>query len=75
VTSRYLPIEHDGDSLPRCTKINDLQAQRKRKSKEHVDKKMREPRTKKKESRNQMNLRMMGVDRTQATPWIAVRDS
>ena len=72
-------METDGDSLPRCQKIENLQQRQsasKKRGKEDGDKKMRDTRAKKKENKNQLNLRMMNYDDSLIlSPLVSVRDS
>lgn len=80
MTSRYLPMETDGECLRRCQKIENLQNRQasasKKRCKEEGQRRLRDTRARRKENKKQMNFRMMECDDSfNLTPLISVKDS
>ena len=70
MTSRYLPVEKDGEFLKRCQKIADLNSRKatsqKKRGKAEAERRLGEGRGKKKDKKMQKNLERMNVGQSEA---------
>lgn len=80
MTSRYQPMEKDGEILVKCRKIDDLRVKKegggKKKGKGEGEKRLGEGRGKKKERQLNLNLRRLNVNEVGGhSPLVEVRDN